>query len=724
VTPQASSAPDDPRRFFHDPTVVFGLAAIVIICLLAWWDWRVQRGGEQDVVNSMNELRLVDDVLSTLKDAETGQRGFLLTGKRSYLQPYLTATASLPGQLNSLDRALREEWELRADLDRLRAVSKAKLGELADTLRLYRDQGPDAAMARVQTGIGQEYMDRARDISAEMRLLVAKRLDAERTRTESYALRTQLFSLGASLLLFVLVAFSNLQYRRQREQAQAANRAKSEFLASMSHELRTPLNAIIGYSEMLLEEAEETGGGQALRPDLEKIRIAGKHLLELINSVLDLSKIEAGRMELYLETFSVAALIDDVRGVIAPLAAKNRNKVSVSVAPDVGEMRADQTRVRQSLFNLMSNACKFTRGGEVSLSVRYGGERDENGRRAIEFEVRDTGVGMKPEQLQNLFQPFRQADSSTTRKFGGTGLGLAISRRFARMMGGDITVSTEFGKGSTFTLHLPAVIYSPQEMAGTVETSAPIPAAPAGTVLVIDDDEDVHELLRRTLARQGFAIESAKNGEDGLRLARRIRPQAIVLDVMMPGTDGWTVLSRLKSDPETADLPVIMLTIVENRNLGFALGAAEYLTKPIDRDRLASVLLRYRRNTGAIALVVDDEPDQREIVRRMLESEGWSVQLAANGRAALECVRREIPAIILLDLMMPEMDGFEFLGELTHRDDWKSIPVIVVTARDLSAEERAGLDRYAKDVLRKGSYDRNALAERITQLVTSRLRTS
>ncbi|HWD99641.1 MAG TPA: response regulator [Bryobacteraceae bacterium] len=712
MTPQTNKPSANPARFFHDPTVVFAVVAIVIICLLAWWDWRVQRNGEQDVVVSLTQLRLIDDVLSTLKDAETGQRGFLLTGKQSYLQPYLTATANLPGQIDNLDAALRSEWELRTDLERLRAVAKAKIAELADTLVLYRDQGEQAALARVQTGIGQQYMDRARDISAQMRLLVAKRLEAERTRTESYALRTQLLSLGSSLLLFVLVAFSNLQYRRQREQAQAANRAKSEFLASMSHELRTPLNAIIGYSEMLLEEADEMGG-EALRPDLEKIRIAGKHLLELINSVLDLSKIEAGRMELYLETFPVAALVDDVRAVIAPLAARNRNKVSVSIAPGVGEMRADQTRVRQSLFNLMSNACKFTREGEVALDVRGAPEG------WIEFEVRDTGVGLKPEQLHNLFQAFQQADSSTARKFGGTGLGLAISRRFARMMGGDITVASEFGKGSIFTLRLPAVVTSPQEM---VETSAPIPSAPAGVVLVIDDDEDVHELLRRTLARHGFAVESAKNGDDGLRLARKIRPQAIVLDVMMPGMDGWTVLSRLKSDPETADFPVIMLTIVENRNLGFALGAAEYLTKPIDRDRLASVLLRYRRNSGAVALVVDDEPDQREIVRRMLESEGWSVQTATDGRAALDLLERQIPAIILLDLIMPEMDGFEFLHELAQRDAWTTIPVIVITAKDLSAEERAALDRYASNVLRKGNYDRAALAERITQMVTSRFR--
>jgi len=711
VTAPANLVSERPKQVLRDPTVIFAAFAVFIICLLAWWDWHVQRAGERDVVNSLTQLRLIDDVLSTLKDAETGQRGFLLTGKQAYLEPYLTATANLPEQLKSLDSALRDEWELRSDLERLGGVARAKLAELADTIRIYNQQSPDAAIARVQTGIGQQLMERARDISAQMRVLVAKRVEAERSRTEDYAFRTQLLSLGASLLLFALVAVSNLQYRRLREQADAANRAKSEFLASMSHELRTPLNAIIGYSEMLLEEAEETGE-EALRPDLEKIRVAGKHLLELINSVLDLSKIEAGKMELYIETFAVQALVDEVQAVITPLAARNRNRLSISVAPDVDNMRADQTRVRQSLFNLMSNACKFTRDGEVALTVRRTAEG------WIEFQVRDSGIGLKPEQLQNLFESFRQADSSTTRRFGGTGLGLAISRRFARMMGGDITAESEFGKGSVFTLRIPAVVNT----LGTLDTSTRIPAAPAGTVLVIDDDEDVHELLRRTLSRHGFAVESARNGEDGLRLAGKLRPQAIVLDVMMPGTDGWTVLSRLKSDPETADLPVIMLTIVENRNLGFALGAAEYLTKPIDRDRLAAVILRYRRKNETIALVVDDDPDQREIVRRMLEAEGWAVEEAANGRDALSRLENSTPALILLDLIMPEMDGFDFLHELSQREAWKTIPVIVVTAKDLSAEERAALDRYAGNVLRKGSYDRNALAERISQMVTSRVR--
>ncbi len=696
---------------FREPTIVFAFAAIVIVCLLGWWDWRVERDSEMRVVDGLTDLRIVDDVLSTLKDAETGQRGFLLTGKDSYLDPYTDAVRILPAQFRTLESSLRDEWELQGDISRLHSVADQKIAELALTIRLYREKGAVDAIDQVQTGIGRELMQRARDITADMRTLIQKRLDYERSRSEANTIRTGIISFGASLLLFVLVAFSNLRYRQQREEAQSASKAKSEFLASMSHELRTPLNAIIGYSEMLLEEAEETGN-QALRPDLEKIRIAGKHLLDLINSVLDLSKIEAGKMELYVESFDIAALLRDVAAVIAPLAAKNRNTLNLGVPDDIGSMRADQTRVRQSVFNLLSNACKFTQDGEVALNVR----RTPDG--FIEFEVRDTGVGLKPEQLQGLFEAFRQADSSTARRFGGTGLGLAISRRFARMMGGDINVQSEFGKGSVFTLRVPASVDVPAQPGPSV----PAVTAPAGTVLVIDDDEDVHELLRRTLSRHGFAVESAKNGEDGLRLARKLRPQAIVLDVMMPGMDGWTVLSRLKSDTETADFPVVMLTIVENRNLGFALGAADYLTKPIDRERLAAVLLRYRRTSSATALVVDDEPNQREILTRLLESEGWAVTQAENGRVALDRIQSGVPAIILLDLIMPEMDGFEFLHELSLRDPWKNIPVIVVTAKDLSPAERDMLDGYANNVLRKGMYDRDVLADRISHMVAARVR--
>jgi len=708
----AEEAPGRPAwEDFRDPTVLFAVGAVVLIFLLSTWTWREQRRNQEQVLETLRELRQVEDVLSTVKDAETGQRGFLLTGSEAYLEPYTEATSRIQQEMNALRATAGAQFEIREDFERLRRAVDAKLGELKQTVELQRAGNGDAALERVRTNVGKEEMDRIRDICAQMDALVRSRLQLASRYSDANSIRLHAMSVGASLLLFALVAVANVRYRRQKDAAEAANRAKSAFLASMSHELRTPLNAIIGYSEMLSEEAEESDATGIL-PDLDKIRSAGKHLLELINSVLDLSKIEAGKMELFLETFSVARLVKDVADVSMALAAKNNNRLNVSVAPDAGEMRADQTKVRQSLFNLVSNACKFTSDGEVALDVK----RAADG--YIEFAVRDTGVGMTTPQVARLFESFTQADASMTRRYGGTGLGLALSRSFARMMGGDILVRSEAGKGSVFTLRIPAKVSTEPARAESYTPASPS----SGVVLVIDDDPDVHELLRRTLSRHGFLVEGARMGDEGLRMARRLRPRAITLDVMMPGMDGWTVLAHLKNDPETADIPVVMLTIVDNKNLGFAMGAAEYLTKPIDRERLAAVLLRYRGVADNVALVVEDEADSREVMRRMLQSEGWKVREAHNGREALEELARGLPSIVLLDLMMPEMDGFQLLDELHARPEWKELPVLVVTAKELTAEDRARLNGHVDRVLQKGSYRKEELIEQVARMVASRVR--
>lgn len=539
----------------------------------------------------------------------------------------------------------------------------------------------------------------------------------------------QVYGLASAIILGVLIvsfwlasrlsdALTQTEASRQealqaRDAAESANRTKSTFLANMSHELRTPMNAIIGYSDMLIEEAEDMSLKE-FTPDLQKIRGAGKHLLALINDILDLSKIEAGKMTLYLEDFAVSGMVKDVVATIQPLIEKNGNSLDLDIASDCGVIHTDLTKVRQTLFNLLSNAAKFTENGRISLRVR----RTPGPEERIMFSVTDTGIGMTPEQLGNLFQAFTQADASTTRKYGGTGLGLVISRKFCTMLGGDIRVASEVGRGTEFIVDLPVVAPTiPQEFAAKGTPAAPATAARQQTVLVVDDDQDSAEILKRTLEKSGYSVVVAHAGAEALDLVRKHRPIAITLDVMMPGMDGWSVLSKLKSDPATSAIPVIMVTMLQDRNLGFSLGASEFLTKPVSQEQLRNVLLKLGGHPQDYTLVVEDEESNRMLIRRILEKEKIRYQEAANGREALDLIAIERPSLVLLDLMMPVMDGFEFLDILRKNPAYASIPVVVITAKDLSPEERAQLAGRVNSILQKGAVDREKLLKDITAML-------
>jgi signal transduction histidine kinase/DNA-binding response OmpR family regulator len=503
-----------------------------------------------------------------------------------------------------------------------------------------------------------------------------------------------------------------------KEVAEQANRTKSTFLANMSHELRTPLNAIIGYSEMLEEEAQERGMDE-LAPDLGKIHAAGKHLLTLINDVLDLSKIEAGKMELFLEDFEIRGLVLDVESTIRPLVEKNHNLLEVSCPADIGLIHADLTRVRQILYNLLSNAAKFTQEGTVALqvhAVRIQGEP------WIEFAVADTGIGLAPDQQRRLFQSFSQADPSTSRKYGGTGLGLVISRRFAQMMGGDIHLHSELGRGSTFTVRLPRT-GGAARASSSPGLATPVPAPAPGAlplVLVVDDEKATRELIARGLEKEGFRLMAAASGEEALQLARERKPDVISLDVVMPGMDGWMVLRALKADPLTAPIPVVMVSMLDDRDIGHALGASDYLTKPFDRQKLVAALRRYRRDgTQRPVLVVEDDAPTREVIKRALERDGWAVSEADNGRRGLQSVARHVPDLIVLDLMMPEMDGFEFVAELRKSESGRKIPVVVVTSKEITEDDQRRLNGHVRRVLHKGSFSREELSLELRRALES-----
>ena len=509
----------------------------------------------------------------------------------------------------------------------------------------------------------------------------------------------------------------NTQLMVAKEAADGANRAKSTFIANMSHELRTPLNAVLLYSELLRDEALDAGNSSQVR-DLERIKTAGVHLLGLIDNILDISKIEAGRMTTYIEEVCVQDILTKIGSLVTPLVEKNRNRFIVETGTFPESFHTDQKKVEQILCNLIGNAAKFTENGEVRLLVANAQEEG-----FLEFQVRDTGIGMTQEQADKLFQEFIQADASTSRKYAGTGLGLAICRKFARLLGGEVSVSSQPGAGSTFTVKLPL-----QPVAAT-EKDPPKPHAARrapvlgtrGKVLLVVSDESIREDVGQMLTQEGFLVAVATSGDKALQMALEMFPDLIVMDVEVSGGAGWGVLARLKHAPETSAIPVILLGMEEDHLHGLALGASEIIPKPVAKENLLSMMRRVApRQEDLSVLLVEDDPFAGEALGRLVESQGITVTYARNGIEALAALDLGIPSLILLDLMMPEMDGFTFVEAIQDNPQFAAIPIAILTARDLEPEDLLRLHQpQIQKILRKGTCSRTSLMEMVRMLALS-----
>jgi signal transduction histidine kinase/CheY-like chemotaxis protein len=531
-----------------------------------------------------------------------------------------------------------------------------------------------------------------------------------------------------------------------KEEAEAAAKAKSEFLANMSHEIRTPLNAILGYGEILQFEARKMQRLDFLE-DLSAIELAGRHLLGLINEILEISKMHAGKIEVHSESITLKQLVDEVVRTISPLAQKKNNTIETIMLNMPDKIFSDSTRIRQILLNLLGNACKFTEKGKITLYVMG---KVVEGANWLHFTIVDTGIGVEPEKLPELFEEFTQADTSATRKFGGTGLGLTISKRLAQLLGGDIQATSELGKGSSFTLFLPQdysqiKTFEKQTVEGWSEWAgrnldegsrsnkeknngrreSSLVEFEADQVLVIDDDAIIGKLIRKFLEREGYQVEIAVEGTAGFKLAEKNIPQIIILDVRIDGGNGWDIFKRLKEHPKLKDVPVVALTDTEEEPRARKEGVAEFLSKPLDWDCFVAVLKKYKKTTREFSvLIVEDDAINREALRRILGKDGWNVIEALDGPSAFEKLggKDELPGLILLDIVIPGINGFEVVQRLRQNPLWRAIPIVIISAKELTLEERGRLQGDVEQIFKKGDVTCNELLQVIRTIASKGVR--
>ncbi|MEP9410472.1 MAG: response regulator [Candidatus Brocadia sp.] len=502
----------------------------------------------------------------------------------------------------------------------------------------------------------------------------------------------------------------------QNKKIEAVSRAKSEFLANMSHELRTPLNAIIGFSEVLRDKLCGDLNDEQMGFVMD-IHSSGNHLLQMINDILDLSKMESGKLELKYEAFEIGEAIDAVLTTLKDLANKKSLSIETIFHNPVDRLCADQVKFKQMLYNLLSNAIKFTpENGKITIRTKsFKSEKD-----FIEVSVTDTGIGIAPEDYSKIFEEFKQVDSSYSRKYEGTGLGLALTKKLVKLHGGRIGFESKVGIGSTFYFSLP--VESPARLKRSKEKTVLLEKLPGHeTVLVVEDDPKTSELLCVFLNKSGYKTISAFDGEEALQKARAFKPFAITLDVMLPKKDGWEVLKELKEDKDVKDIPVLVVSIIDNKDIGFGLGATDYLCKPVSRNELLSKLASYKlppivNSAHTRVLIIDDEPKSVELLSTLLTSEGYKVLKAYGGKEGIDKAFQYKPDLIFLDLMMPEISGFDVVDKLKTSPETDTIPIIVITAKDLTQSDKKKLNHSVSLVMKKGTYSKERLLSDIASL--------